>query len=270
MTIAEIIYKHLLEYNYVIRKGLINKIILLAIISAFLFNNFFDFLKHLYDNHMDQFEGWIIFTSFFGTLLFGLMIFIKPRSFAPSSGLKKSKLYFKDDVFNFIREHNPEMQEIMPFQKIHFQSLLNSGFIPKKDFNYEGDDCMSGSYNNIPFKLCEVNLFRYYKSFFYGQFTICDVNRPVPPAFITFKHQDLDYSGSVISANTVRMIQDYCSKYNSEIKISLKEQKLYIAIGRHRNLFENHNKKAIGNLGSDYDIFVANFSIIKSIIDDLR
>lgn len=270
MTIAEIIYKHLIEYNYVVRKGLINKIILLAIISAFLFNNFFDFLKHLYDNQMVEFGFWVFFTSFIGTMLFGVMIFIKPRSFAPSSALKKAKLYFKEDVFNFIREHNPEMQKIMPFQKIHFQSLLDSGLIPKKDFNYEGDDCMNGSYNNIPFKLCEVNLFHYFKSFFYGQFTICDFNRPLLPVFISFNNKELNYSGAVISENTVRMIQDYCSKYNSEIKISLKEQKLYIAIGRHRNLFENYNKKAIGNLGSDYDIFVANFSIIKSIIDDLQ
>jgi hypothetical protein len=269
MNIPEIIYKHLIEYRWNYRKGLFNKFLLISIIFSTFWSYFYEDIIDTINNHPDHFLYLIFLFLFFFGMAFLIIIFIKPMNLLLSSTLRKSKLLYKQDIFNYLKEHIPEIEEMLIFQKISCSEILKSGLFKRKDYDIEGDDWMKGIYKNTPFMLSEINLFRYFKSIFYGQFVICEFNRSYPNTIISFSPEEAYQTHPLISNNSIKQIQEYSNKYNSKIKLSLKENRLYIAFWRRRNLFENKTKNNIENLESDYNSFLSSIAIVRSLLDDL-
>jgi hypothetical protein len=154
-----------------------------------------------------------------------------------------------------VQKNSPEITTYKYQQKIHPRVFNESGLFSRKYSDYKGDDWYGGNYKNSKFEICELHVFRLFKSIFSGLFIRCGISKNIPD------------TGTKQFYNQLIEIKEFKNKYKSEIQLSSIRTNLLIAINIEGQFFENDSLKKINQTEFNLELITDTVTLLKAIIN---
>jgi hypothetical protein len=272
MTLTQLKEKQLDSFRLIWIYALTCKLTMLFLLMSSLMYIFYDtvaeigngsFIRGLREHPMI-----ILLVLLIGSIPGSIILFIKTTNFGYPFGLKSVQGDFKEDIKKYILQEVPEITEVLAKQKLHPEVFNKSGIFSARYDDYEGDDWMRGIYKDSPFIMCEVHIFRYWKDRFRGLFMDCTLYKntdDLKTAIITADEEE--NKADHLPQELKVVAKTHCENYDSRVKISICENRMYIMISRNRNFFEFTGRKAIHKLDEDFAIFFSEINLVKTFIE---
>jgi len=257
-TSYKIIDNHSQLFKKLLIKGRRNKIILLLLLIPAGLIAFKEFEDNYYRYELYKSLSYsnMILISFGIYLLLNLLVLtIKSSSFINKRSLIAYKKNYKQDFFSLAQMSSPEITAYKYRQKIHPKTFNDSGLFSKNYSDYKGDDWFGGIYKNSKFEICELHVFRLFKSIFSGLFIRCQISAYIPD------------TGTKQICNQLKEIIDFKNKYESEIRLSSIRTDLYIAISIKGQFFESDSLKQINQTEFNLKLINDTVTLLRAIIN---
>jgi hypothetical protein len=272
MTLDEIKQKHLRFYLLFWKKSIISKAVIIALMIPATYRIYIEIYSRYNQSYSFQEEVREEFllplTIILGVCFSISILLIKTTNFGALFGIKSVQRGFKNDICDYILQQVPEINEIIIEQKIKSSVFDESGLFSERNYDYEGNDWMRGSFKGMNFMISELHIFRLWKNKFNGIFGECilksTVNDQLYVCDITDHNQEKDF---VCPIEIKEIINEHATKWQSSIRIALKNNKLFIAISRNHDFFEFKNKKSINRIDEEFEIFISEINLFKRLIE---